>query len=46
MTAAMKSVPDILRSEIEKIAANAYMTVGSHQERTFWKAIYHGCKIK
>ena len=42
---AMSEVPSIVRNQIEKIAFNAYMSVGDYKEKQFWQAVYRGCNV-
>jgi len=46
LTRAMKAVPILLRSQVENIAADTYMSLTNYKEKQFWKAVYLGCKVK
>jgi hypothetical protein len=45
LTKAMKSVPVLTRSLIERIAAKTHMYSTNPKEKQFWKAVYLGCKV-
>jgi hypothetical protein len=46
LTRAMKTVPILIRSQVENIAADTYMGLTNYKEKQFWKAVYLGCKVK
>lgn len=39
------AVPKIQRHKIETIAGSQWLRASTHQERTFWRAVYEGCKL-
>jgi len=45
LTKAMKAVPVLTRSLIEKIAGRTQMYSTNPKEKQFWKAVYLGCKV-
>jgi len=45
LTRAMRAVPVLTRSLIEKTAGRTHMSVTNPKEKQFWKAVYLGCKV-
>ena len=45
LTRAMRAVPVLTRSLIEKIAGRTHMTLTNPKEKKFWKAVYLGCEV-
>jgi len=41
----LAAVPKIQRHKIETVAGSQWLKASSHQERSFWRAIYEGCKL-
>lgn len=44
MSKGMKSAPLLVRDAIESVAEMAYLSVPTHKEREFWRAVASGCK--
>jgi len=45
LTRALKAVPIITRTLIERIAGETYLSLTDYKEKKFWKAVYLGCKV-